>query len=422
MRWFFRLIFIFFVKVILPVKTIAPERSLSLQDAEVAIDKHFFNEAIGLTVDRYGSPLSSTVATLHFPCGSMEDCVGCGKGYELEARVGAKYEAYEHYMGPICLHASSSLQLFDAVASQPALSGILPMRLLGRSQPSQISALTFDADAVSGDVGLLYPSFLINHQYADNCLPGDDADYSAARRYSCGTGIAAGFGFTEAAIHAASEVVERHSVGRFIAQHFFYDVEEPMRSIIPDSMPAPLLQILRDAEDAIGASIQVYNVTSQIDYPVFIAYCQDKRISDVHVIGGGCSLYPSHAAARAIKELVQQYKVAEGVDHVSHEWSRSIENLTKYQRLLRCLRLQFDARQRAKISLCLMPKDPEEMFLDQHLSHLKRECLKADFPIWLKELHSSDSQVSLACAVMPKMERFSIVSLGGRVVPSYQYS
>lgn len=406
----------------LSMNIIAPERTLSLHDAERAIDQHFSSEGIQVTLDRYGSPLSSTVATLHFPYDShgMEN-VGCGKGYEAEARVGAKYEAYEHAMGPLRLRRYSALRCFDSVVSQPALQHILPIQMLRHSGASQIAVLTFEAHEASGGAELLYPSFLINHRYANESIPGDDTDYGDARRYSCGTGVAAGVGFTEAAIHAASEVMERHGIGRFIAQHFFYDAKAPIRKMIPESMPAQLLHTLRDAESAIGASIEVFDATSQIPYPVFIAYCPDKTIADVHVVGGGCSLYPSHAAARAIKELVQQYKVAEGVDEVTQEWTKSKNNLARHPRLLRCLRMALDAQQRAKVVLCPLPRDPEKMPLDQHLSHLKSACFKAGYPLWVKELHSSASQVSLACAVMPKMERFSIVSLGGKVVPCYKY-
>lgn len=404
------------------MKIIAPERTLSLQDAESAIDQYFSSEGIDLTLRRYGSPLSSTVATLHLPHDSSGiECVGCGKGYEAEARVGAKYEAYEHYMGPLRLRKHSALHCFGSVISQPALQNILPMQMLRHSGASQIAVLTFEAHEASGGMELLYPSFLINHQYANESIPGDDTDYGSARRYSCGTGVAAGVGFTEAAIHAASEVIERHGIGRFIAQHFFYDSKEPIRKITHASMPEQLLQTVRDAEIAIGASIEVFDATSQILYPVFIAYCPDKTIADIHVVGGGCSLYPSHAAARAIKELVQQYKVAEGVEHVSQEWANAKSNLAQHPRLLRCLRMAFNALQCAKIVPCPMPHDPKKMPLNQHLSHLQSECFKANHPIWIKELHSSANQVSLACAVMPKMERFSIVSLGGKVVPCYKY-
>lgn len=404
------------------MKIVAPERTLSLHDAEHAIDQHFSSEGIQVTLCRYGSPLSSTVATLHFPSDSTNrESVGCGKGYEAEARVGAKYEAYEHSMGPLQLRKYSALRCFASVVSQPALQHVLPMQMLRRSDASRIAVLSFEAHEASGGAELFYPAFLINHRYAHESLPGDDTDYAAARRYSCGTGVAAGVGFTEAAIHAASEVIERHGVGRFIAQHFFYDSKAPIRKIVHESMPAELLRTLRDAERAIGAAIEVFDASSQIPYPVFIAYCADKTIADVHVIGGGCSRYPSHAAARAIKELVQQYKVAEGVGEVIQEWTNSRNNLARHPRLLRCLRMAFDPRQRARTVACPMPHDPEKMPLDQHLSHLKGECFKAGHPIWLKELHASAHQVSLACAVMPNMERFSVVSLGGKVVPCYKY-
>jgi len=400
--------------------TVAPERTLSLHDAECAIDLHFASQDIQLTLSRYGHPLSSTVAILQPPDGTSGlECVGCGKGYETEARVGAKFEAYEHYMGTRRLRAFSTLQPFDEVVAQSALQDTLPVQMLRSTPASQIAVLTFEQP---GGTDLLYPAFLINHEYANQALPGDDTDYSAARRYSCGTGVAAGVGFTEAAVHAASEVIERHGVGRFIARHFFHDVDAPIQQVDPGSMPTALLSTLHAAESALGASIEVFDATSQIAYPVYIAYCPDKTIAGVHVIGGGCSLYPSHAAARAIKELVQQYKVAEGIEHVEQQWLKSMNNLARQPRLLRCLRLAFEPRQRARVQRCAMPRDPQRMPLDKHLAHLQSTCQQADFPVWLKELHRGAGDVSLACAVMPRMERFSIVSLGGRVVPSHRYT
>lgn len=402
------------------MKAITPERTLSLHDAEGAIDHYFSREGIRVSLERFGSPLSSTVATLHFPADNhgLEN-VGCGKGYEAEARVGAKFEAYEHSMGPLQLRKHSALHCVDSVLSQPALQHVLPLQLLRHAEASHMAVMAFEAHQGSGGAALLYPSFLINHRYANEPLPGDDVDYAAARRYSCGTGVAAGVGFTEAAIHAASEVIERHGIGRFIAQHFFYQSKVPIRKIARASLPAHLLLTLRDAEIALGARIELFDATSQIPCPVFIAYCPDKTIADIHVIGGGCSRYPSHAAARAIKELVQQYNVADGVEHVTQTWENSKNNLARHPRLLRCLRLEFEPLQRDRMATCALARDPETLPLDQHLSQLKSECFKADHPLWVKELHCSDNLVSLACAVMPKMERFSIVSLGGKVVPCH---
>nr|NLU59766.1 hypothetical protein [Pseudomonas sp. BIGb0427] len=236
-------------------------------------------------------------------------------------------------------------------------------------------------------------------------------------RHRCGGGC----GFTEAAIHAASEVIERHGIGRFIAQHFFYDSKEPIRKIIDNSMPAHLLNTLRDAETAIGASIEVFDASSQIDYPVFIAYCPEKTIADIHVVGGGCSLYPSHAAARAIKELVQQYKVAEGVQHVTQEWTNSKNNLGKTQSCCAACawRLGPPSVPKQYLTRCLKTR---KNATGATLVPFKNECFKANHPVWLKELHSSPNQVSLACAVMPKWKDFRLFHWAEKLSPAINTS
>jgi len=45
----------------------------------------------------------------------------------------------------------------------------------------------------------------------------------------------------------------------------------------------------------------------------------------------------------------------------------------------------------------------------------------AGLSVWLKEIDSDPAGVSLACAVMPGMERFALVSLGNVVIPCRSY-
>ncbi|MGU7816499.1 YcaO-like family protein [Burkholderia sp. AW49-1] len=148
----------------------------------------------------------------------------CGKGYPDEVRVGAKFEAYEHAMGPIGLRAATILADYDELRAQRALADVFPMTLLGRAS-SGIAAIPFADIGLINGTPLIYPSFLIDYTYSTRPLPGNALDYTAVRRYACGTGLAAGMGFTEAAIHAIGEVIERHGIGRFIAQTLFHRSE-----------------------------------------------------------------------------------------------------------------------------------------------------------------------------------------------------
>ncbi|MGU7816500.1 hypothetical protein [Burkholderia sp. AW49-1] len=69
-----------------------------------------------------------------------------------------------------------------------------------------------------------------------------------------------------------------------------------------------------------------------------------------------------------------------------------------------------------------IPTDPAPRDLDAHLTHLQTACRDAGYPVWLRTLHATECGVELVCAAMPRMERFSIVSLGGYVVPCHRHA
>ncbi|PXX21038.1 MULTISPECIES: YcaO-like family protein [Burkholderia] len=401
------------------MKILVPERAHTLADAEAAIDRYFSDHGITARLDRYGDPLSSTVATLSSTDLVTDKHVGCGKGYADEARVGAKFEAYEHAMGPIGLRAATILANYDEVRAQRAMADVFPMTLLDRAS-SGIAAIPFADISLINGASLLYPSFLVDYTYSDRPLPGDGLDYTAARRYACGTGLAAGLGFTEAAIHAISEVIERHGIGCLIAQKLFYQLDDPLDFVDRRTVSPALAAVWEDAERVIRASVHLVAVGGEISCPVFIAYCEGRAISGVHVIGGGCSLYASHAALRAIKELVQQYAVADGLEHVARDWARYRRHLIRYPRLLRCMDMRLDCDHPAHVRQITMPTDSAPHDLDAHLIHLQTACRDAGLPVWIRTLHTTESGVELVCAAMPRMERFSIVSLGGHVVPCHR--
>jgi len=397
------------------------ERAHTLADAEAAIDRLFSDCGISVQLDRYGDPLSSTVATLSASDRFSDERVGCGKGYEDEARVGAKFEAYEHAMGPTQLRAITVLADYGELRGQSALSDVFPMTLLEPTS-SGIAAIPFADIGLINGAPLLYPSFLIDYTYSARPLAGDTTDYTAAGRYACGTGLAAGMGFTEAAIHALSEVIERHGIGRVIAQTRFYQLDGPLEFVDRHTVSPVLDAVWADAERVIQAPVHLIAVGCEIACPVFIAYCRDREIAGVHVLGGGCSLYASHAATRAIKELVQQYAVADGLEHVARDWARYRQHLVKYPRLLRCLEMQLDCDHPAHARLIAMPPDLAPLDLDTHLTCLQTLCRDSGYPVWLRSLHTTTYGVELVCAAMPRMERFSIVSLGGFVVPCHRSS
>jgi ribosomal protein S12 methylthiotransferase accessory factor len=389
------------------------ERETLLPNAEAIIDNYFIKNKIRVELSQYGSPFSSTVVKLHLEDGST--CIGCGKGTEDEARIGAKFEAYEHLVDLSGVRANSSIIPFERLTAQPYFFDFAPIDMIRKSQPKRIAAIQFNEE-LGKKTALLYPQFLIDYRYASNQNENDDSDYRQARRYSCGTGLAVGVGFHEAAVHALSEVIERHAVGLFLANTFFYCNQSAIKTIARNSISESLAKVLAEAEKQIGSRITMIDVTSNIQVTVVAAHCQGKTISGVHVIGAGCSLYPEHAAMRAIKELIQQYMIADGVDFVRQEWARHYAHLMKYPKLLRCLIADLSHIKQKEVEL---PTISPPTDLSNHLTRLFTECDRVNMHAWVKELRKEEGGITLACAVMPKMERFSSVSLGNYVVPTF---
>ena len=395
------------------------EREYPLVDAERCIDATL--AALGLQADiqRHGDTLCSTVATLRGGPDCHGERVGCGKGERDEARTGAKFEAYEHFHSVPALRAATSVQPFTRVVEQAALADTLPVRMIAAQPAAHVGVVSFEA-AGQDLPPLQYPVFLIDHTYAATPLQGDDVDYRQARRYACGTGIAVGIGEDEALTHAVGEVIERHAVGLWIARTYFRAQPRNECVIDPQSLPASLTSLLRSAATALNDEIVLSHARSDIDCPVVIARCRQRTIAGVHVAGSGASLYGEHAATRAIKELVQQYKVAEGEPAAVEHWRRCVRHLHRWPRLQRCLALVPGAPS-DRVSFEDLAGHPADrpLPLRQHLNELLRRCQAAERPVWTRVLRREPSGVVLGCAVMPRMERFAVAALGGVVVPAY---
>lgn len=394
------------------------ERSVSLQRAEMRIDAGLAAVGLTTTLVRYGHLLSCAVATLEGKYWPDGDRIGCGKGYEDEARVGAKFEAYEHFFGPHALRAATQLASRTEVLSQPALKDVFPLRMLSEQHALDIGTMRFDTGG--GNVSPLdFPAFLIDYTYASSPLEGDGCDYSRARRYSCGTGLAVGVDATEACVHAIGEVIERHAVGAYLARNYYHGREGHVRRINRTSLPDEVIKSLTDAEAELGACIDLFHAASDIRCPVVIARCRERTIAGLHVIGSGASLFSVHAATRAIKELVQLYNVAEGESAAIEYWEAAKRRFARWPRLQTTLRKCPPADYGPGVEFGDIVGESSFYSLSDHLQMLRERCAEGGRPVWTRILREEPAGVVLACAVMPRMERYAIAALGGVVVPCY---
>ncbi|WP_238340412.1 hypothetical protein [Pseudomonas sp. SWRI92] len=95
--------------------SLAPERELSLAQAARQIEA----ELLALGLQSSLRALGNRVVSVQAEVGnSRAKVMGCGKGYAESARVGALYEALEHYLSDPALATDLSL------LTPPDLSGV----------------------------------------------------------------------------------------------------------------------------------------------------------------------------------------------------------------------------------------------------------------------------------------------------------
>ncbi|MGP4103580.1 YcaO-like family protein [Nonomuraea sp. KM90] len=234
---------------------------------------------------------------------------GMGKGRQEEARLGALFEAVEHYLtGPAG---------FDPGAVEPAAPAAIaagPLRddacalLLSRMPGRRMACLRYRA--LSGTGEALLPMFLSAPWYVETGsaalreLAGDDCDYAHLMRYSCNSGSAVGVTPAEAVLHALNEAIERDALSLLLVRTFLGG--EPLRPALIDpwTLPHDLARAHATAEEVTGSTVHLLDITSDIGVPTMLAYTAPTSRRP-HRRGAGTSLDPAYAAWRCLTELVQ---------------------------------------------------------------------------------------------------------------------
>ncbi|GII96783.1 hypothetical protein Ssi02_70140 [Sinosporangium siamense] len=234
---------------------------------------------------------------------------GMGKGRPEEARVGALFEAVEHYLTGPAWFDSTAVELagpaglaagpFHEDACAPLLAGMPGRRMAClRYRP------------LGGQGAVLVPLFLSAPWYVEagaarlRDLTGDDCDYSHLVRYSCNSGSAVGVAASEALLHALNEVIERDALSLFLVRAFLSDGRFRPRLIDAGTLPYSTAQAYATAEDVTGSPVQLLDITSDVGVPTMMAYTPPTS-RHPHRRGTGTSLSPAYAAWRALTELIQ---------------------------------------------------------------------------------------------------------------------
>lgn len=389
------------------------EREVTLEQARDRIHGALASLDLGWRARQFGRALHATVAEIFDDTGK-HIATGTGKGRSEAALVGSLFEAYEHWLS---LHHPSSLD--QELLGVGAVAGGLgnPIDAILTTQPGARLACRRYASLVDGQT-THYPLALAHPLYPGSPVEGDSFDYTALARYASNNGTASGATLEEATLHALHECIERDDIATFLRRQFFEDRDDPLVILRRDADLPCVQAVWADAEDELASRITLLDVTTHAAARTFMAFALVEGRPQ-HLYGAGCSSSTSHAACRALAELVQVHTVANVVPSVGEELAREEQRVRRWPRLHRsCVADLPGLCTRRRLAWSQgMPECPAGAVatgVDQCVRSLVSEGfhpVRHVFPA-MKE-----SRVSACQVLVPGFDRFYLASRGAIVVP-----
>jgi ribosomal protein S12 methylthiotransferase accessory factor len=390
--------------------SLTPERQLSLPQAARQVEAELRTLALESRLRTLGNKVVSIQAEISGP---QRSALGCGKGYAEQARIGALYEALEHYLSDPAL--VTDFRLLAPADLNDEISGTDELMKTLQEQPDcRTACRTYTA--LSDGTSFHYPIALTTPRYADAPLPADTTDYRSLRRYSSSSGTAIGATRDEAVLHGLNECLERDAVSIFLLDHFYYQNASVLRIVQHMSAEEALGRLWADAQAEIDAQIVLLDISTEFTATTCLAFALTSSKQPT-VFGSGTSLDPRYAASRALTELVQLHLNASEAPVRAH-LSKAERHLARFARLQRCMR--FDPRHLLDTRpqrITLLSRNDDAGSLDVQIQRLADELQRHGYTAGCSTLYRSEAGTTLVNVVVPGLERFYIVSSGNVVVP-----
>ncbi|MFG1687233.1 YcaO-like family protein [Nonomuraea sp. NPDC049269] len=343
---------------------------------------------------------------------------GMGKGHPEEARVGALFEAVEHFLtGPAG---------FDPIGMEPAAPAEIaagPLRedvcalLLARMPGRRMACLRYRA--LGGGAEALVPLFLFAPWYVETGaarlrrLAGDDCDYAHLTRYSCNSGSAVGVTAAEALLHALNEAIERDALSLLLARAFLGAGGLRLRLIDPDTLLNGLARAYATAGELIGSPVHLLDITSDVGVPTMLAYTAPTALHP-HRRGAGTSLSPAYAAWRALTELIQ---TTLGESLSSAPTQNELAGLAGHPALHACGRFDLTGLLR-EARVVPFPQVVEAAATPGgQLRKVAAMLAARGYPAYHRTVCALPGAVTAVHVIVPALERFMLVTNGNLVLP-----
>lgn len=397
---------------------IPEERECGLDAAEARIEQVWNERGIRCQLDILGQGPHVVFAQL-FEGKRLISC-GAGKGDLRQAVVGAKYEAFEHYLTDFhgrrnasIIRVSTLLETYD-----PAVATTYPLQLLADQLDASVGIRTFDT--LTDNNIFHYPLGLSLPGYDDSPIPGDTLNYGALRRYATNSGTAIGGTAKEATLHALNECIERDALSIFLLTHFYYREDAPLRVVDINSLSDDLRKSHGSVVSMIEALVVIIDISTSLSVTTCLAFARTEY-GHAHIVGVGASLNPTHAARRALTELLQLHLAsthggARG-DTVRADIAAATRHLARFPALLRCQMLSMEPVLRHARTTRVTLRDETLGSVTSQVSSIASDLKANGLVAGRCVLSTSGNGIALVNVVVPAFERFFIVGSGHVVVP-----
>lgn len=384
------------------------EREFGLDEAEQRIDAFLHASGLSCEIESDGDDYGVCLGRLYQ--GTTQICAGAGKGDMASARIGAKYEAMEHWLTHSWSTSQAALEPVSQLLADTSVC-FHPLPML-EGQPVARLACRHFVDLNDGS-SFAYPLALCVPGYDATPLDGDDVDYRALRRYASNSGTAIGGSVDEATLHALNECIERDAVSLFLLRHFYYRQSAPLLRINPMSL-GPAAMAIHDYLQSHFHEVVLLDISNECGVTTCLAFFR-ASYDGPHIYGAGASIDPSHAAYRALAELLQLHRVTE-LGLSSKDEHMAQRALWDYPALYRSLMFNVDILLRSPMVAIASRVAPARSVREQ-IERIAAALIDRGLRVGACTLGIAESGLALVNVSVPAFERFFIVGEGHVVLP-----
>lgn len=348
--------------------------------------------------------------------------LGIGKGIGGQSLASALFESIEHLFTNVefisdPIHFAKVASLSEELRRDKAcqlmidnhLDALIPMRVYRE---------------IKGENKIYYPLFMGHPDYILRKLDNDEFEYSRLARYSTNNGTAIGVSFTEASIHAVSEIIERDAFSLFLIKSFVRKKPAPVLIIRQETLPPRLMELVKSVELMIGYNLVLIDMTTDFEIPSICVVVLDKhRPKFIH--GCGASLSKEYACERAVLEALQSWHIYTNKDtSLTDEDERIIRCLEELPAYQKCARLDLAAiiMESELVSFRSFNDIPiynlANFSIENYWLQIQELIYKRGYNMYYSINHQSESGLIVLHYVIPGTESFHLVCEGNPVLPN----